>query len=136
MTRGERLWDLAAAEYGDGKYWGIIARANPDINPDRLLVGQKLKIPPKSAVIKPPARGAAQPNADQPDARPKPEAKPEKPEPKTRIYTVEAGDSLIKIADALYADKDRWRQIYELNRDQLKKPNLIQPGMKLKVPPL
>jgi nucleoid-associated protein YgaU len=137
VTKGERLWDLAAAEYGDGKYWGVIARANPDIDPDRLLVGQKLKIPPKSVVVKPPARSGAQPDTNQPEtAERKPEPKPEKPEPKTRIYTVEAGDSLIKIADALYADKERWREIYELNRDQLKKPNLIRPGMKLKVPPL
>jgi len=61
--------------------------------------------------------------------RPEP-AKPPEPE----IYTVVAGDSLSKIAKRLLGDANQWRRIFEANRDQIKNPDLIQPGQKLKIP--
>jgi nucleoid-associated protein YgaU len=54
----------------------------------------------------------------------------------TRIYTVVSGDSLSKIAKREYGDMQKWKQIYEANRDIIKDPNLIYPGQKLKLPPL
>lgn len=49
-------------------------------------------------------------------------------------YTVQSGDSLSRIAKRLLGDGNRWREIYELNRDLLKNPNLIYPGQVLKLP--
>ncbi len=46
-------------------------------------------------------------------------------------YTVVSGDSLSKIG-ARYGVP--WKNIYEANRDQIKNPDLIQPGWKLKIP--
>lgn len=51
-----------------------------------------------------------------------------------QTYVVAAGDSLIKIAGKLYGDTDMWREIYQLNRDQIVNPNLIRAGMELKLP--
>lgn len=51
-----------------------------------------------------------------------------------QTYVVVAGDSLIKIAGKLYGETDRWREIYELNREQIANPNLIRAGMELKLP--
>ena len=53
-------------------------------------------------------------------------------EPKT--YTVVKGDSLSKIAKRFYGDANRWQKIFDANRDQIKDPDLIQPGQKLKIP--
>lgn len=53
----------------------------------------------------------------------------------TKIYVVKAGDSLSKIAKREYGDANAWKAIFEANRDQIKDPNLIQPGQKLKIPP-
>lgn len=52
-----------------------------------------------------------------------------------KTYVVKAGDSLSKIANEYYSDADLWTLIYDANRDQISKPNLIVPGMKLKIPP-
>src|SRR5688500_9753733 len=49
-------------------------------------------------------------------------------------YTVVAGDSLSKIAKRQYGDMNLWRRIYEANRDQIKDPDLIHPGQKLRIP--
>lgn len=56
------------------------------------------------------------------------------PEPQERWYTVAPGDSLSKIAKRFYGDAQQWRQIYDANRQQVKDPDLIQPGWKLRIP--
>jgi nucleoid-associated protein YgaU len=49
----------------------------------------------------------------------------------TSEYVVKSGDSLSKIA-ANYGLN--WKDIYEANKDQIKDPDLIHPGWKLKIP--
>ncbi len=49
-------------------------------------------------------------------------------------YTVVAGDSLSKIAKHFYGDANKWPRIHEANRDQIKNPDLIYPGQKLRIP--
>ena len=51
-----------------------------------------------------------------------------------QIYTVVAGDSLSKISKKLYGDANQWKRIFEANREQIKNPDLIHPGQKLKIP--
>jgi nucleoid-associated protein YgaU len=64
---------------------------------------------------------------------PAPPAKPSTPAA-PRTYTVAAGDSLSKIAKKLYGDANKWKRIFEANRDILKNPDLIHPGQVLKIP--
>ena len=49
-------------------------------------------------------------------------------------YTVKSGDTLSKIAKELLGDADRWREILEANKDVIKNPNVIQPGIELDIP--
>jgi nucleoid-associated protein YgaU len=51
-----------------------------------------------------------------------------------RTYTVVKGDSLSRIAKREYGDANKWRTIYEANRDLIKDPDLIYPGQLLSVP--
>ena len=53
-----------------------------------------------------------------------------------RTYVVVKGDSLSKIAKREYGDANKWRAIYEANRDLIKDPDLIYPGQVLNVPEL
>lgn len=53
----------------------------------------------------------------------------------TKIYVVKSGDSLSKIAKREYGDAGAWKAIFEANKDQIKDPDLIHPGQKLKIPP-
>ena len=46
-------------------------------------------------------------------------------------YEVKSGDSLSKIGQKHGVE---WRDIYEANRDKIKDPDLIHPGLKLKIP--
>jgi nucleoid-associated protein YgaU len=49
-------------------------------------------------------------------------------------YTVKPGDTLSKIAKQFLGDANAYMEIFELNRDQLKDPDLIKPGQVLKIP--
>ena len=49
-------------------------------------------------------------------------------------YTVVAGDSLSRIAKRFYGDANKWPRIHEANRDQIKNPDLIHPGQRLRIP--
>jgi LysM repeat protein len=46
-------------------------------------------------------------------------------------YEVVSGDSLSKIGQRFGI---AWKEIFEANKDQIKNPDLIQPGWKLKIP--
>lgn len=50
-------------------------------------------------------------------------------------YTVQSGDSLSRIAKRELGDANRWREIYELNREVIGgNPDLIHPGQRLRLP--
>lgn len=64
---------------------------------------------------------------------------PEKPvviEPLVTVYTVEANDTLGKIAKlpAVYSDVQMWPVLFEANRNVLSDPSKIYPGQKLRIP--
>lgn len=45
IKKGDTLYGIAVAHYGDGKQWTRIANANPGINPSKLAVGKTIVIP-------------------------------------------------------------------------------------------
>jgi polar amino acid transport system substrate-binding protein len=51
-----------------------------------------------------------------------------------RTYTVRAGDTLSKIAGTELKDINRWREIWDLNRDRVANENLIYPRLVLLMP--
>jgi nucleoid-associated protein YgaU len=46
VTEGDSLWSIAAAEYGDPRWWRVVARANDVVNPRTLRPGTELVVPP------------------------------------------------------------------------------------------
>lgn len=58
------------------------------------------------------------------------------PEDETRTYTVKSGDSLWKIAEAMYGNGSKYMKIFEANSDLLENPDKIFPGQELKIPKL
>lgn len=50
-------------------------------------------------------------------------------------YTVQSGDTLSKLAKAHLGDAKRYMEIFNLNKDVLKDPDLIKVGQKIQLPP-
>jgi nucleoid-associated protein YgaU len=73
------------------------------------------------ADIQAPAAAAAAASANAPSAS-------------VRSYTVQAGDSLSKIAKQFYGDANKYMKIFEANKDKLSDPDKIKPGMDLVIP--
>lgn len=51
-----------------------------------------------------------------------------------QFHEVVSGDTLSKIAKKYYGDPSLYTKIFEANKDQLKNPDLIKVGQKLRIP--
>lgn len=114
VKRGDTMSSIAAEWFGDASKWDLIAKENPLVDPARMQVGQKLRLPPKDA-----QRSRGQSSTD--DGR--------------TVYTVRSGDSLSKIAREVYGDSSKWQLIYDANRSVIgHDPADLKVGMKLVLP--
>lgn len=51
-----------------------------------------------------------------------------------KTYTVQAGDNLGRIAQTVLGSREKWSQIWQLNKNRIPNPHLILPGSKLVIP--
>jgi len=51
-----------------------------------------------------------------------------------RRYTIQAGDSLYRIARVVYGDGSRWREILEANRDVIPNESSLKVGAEIRIP--
>ncbi len=108
---------LAERYYGSQSYAGILVQANPNVDPRRMKIGARVRIPP----LKPDDAGAP--------------ARSEARELGTRRYYVQEGDSLYAIADAKLGTGARWSEIYELNKAVIgADPSSLKVGVVLTLP--
>ncbi|HOK66708.1 MAG TPA: LysM peptidoglycan-binding domain-containing protein [Anaerohalosphaeraceae bacterium] len=144
VQKGENLAVIASRYYGkeNGNTRAVIQKlyqANQHIltSPDSLRIGDKLVIPPLD-------KGTA--NTGQ-TSSPKPEkvllekfknvlepASSERPSPRYIEYVVQPGDRLWTIALQYLGDGNRYREIVQLNRDQISDPENLPAGIRLKIP--
>jgi len=54
--------------------------------------------------------------------------------PQIRVHTVKSGETLSEISIRYLGSSRRYQEIFNLNRDQLRSPNDIREGMKLRIP--
>lgn len=114
VQAGDTMSSIAESWFGDPNKWSLIARENPLVDPNRLAIGDKLRLPPK-------------------DAKPAPVEKVVKND---ATFTVRSGDTLAKIAREYFGDVAKWKAIYDANRSVIgDDPAALKPGMKLKMPP-
>ena len=64
------------------------------------------------------------------------EREEEKKRKEIKTYRVKRGDSLVTIAakPTVYGNGSLWKKLFKANRDKIKNPNIIHPGLLLKVP--
>jgi DNA-binding SARP family transcriptional activator/LysM repeat protein len=126
VQNGDTLWSIAEHEYGSGAAYRALVHANlgrrmPDGNlftaRGVIHAGWELVIPSVSSLL-------------------------EEDEDGSRWYTVQPGDTLTGIAATLSGDDSAWREIFDANRGVssadgkhvLRNPNLIWPGLRLRLP--
>ena len=126
---GDTLWSISEQEYGTGYEWIEIIKANPDIvDPGYLAVGQILVIPDTNKILPEAASTTAENTVtDLSEGIQNPTL------PTTSSnYTVQRGDCLWHIAEAVYGNPYRWTDIAQANN--LSNPNLIHAGNSLTLP--
>lgn len=81
------------------------------------------------------AAGSAESSDDKPAVDEAAEAEEkEAGDTSVQTYTVVSGDSLWNIAQDKYGDGEKWRVIYDANKDAIRDPGLIFPGQELEIP--
>ena len=126
IKSGDSLTLIALELYGSGNHWVQIAQANPLVDPDRLKVGQVIKLPgaPGTTPVIPPAP------IPTPDRAPAPDVGA------GTQYTVKENDTLSGIAKQFYNAASKWQLIYEANRQAIgSEPGRMKPGTVLRIPP-
>jgi len=120
---GDDLTGIANRLYGHPGAAEAIWSANRDrlADPNLLPIGLELRLPPSWT---PPATRTGQPTAT---AVIEPARRPAK-------VRVAPGESLETLAVRYYGDRSVAGRLWEANRDQLRNPALIVPGMELRLP--
>lgn len=144
-----------------GTIWAANRDRLPD--PEVLPIGVEIRLPPSwsiatvhaaagSAAIEPrpevpAAAPAADPSPRQPgdpgalspaswlaDRQSPPSAPPGSPSRRPATVRVAAGETLASLAARFYGDSAAARAIWDVNRDRLRSPELLVPGMELRLP--
>lgn len=122
VEAGDYLWKIAEEHYGDGAQFRRIAKAN-NIDPFKdLAVGQKLTLPGIPAT----------PPTTTPEATP--DVTADIPAGLPATVVVGPADSLWGYAVTYLGDGERWPEIWALNKDLVKDPDLLLDGWTLKMP--
>lgn len=104
MQRGDSLWKIAQRMLGRGSRWREVLAANPSVaSPESLKAGTQLSLPLEVRA------------------------------PRAEKVTVDAGDTLTKIAQAQYGRASYWRCIAVANPD-ITDANRIFEGQQLMLP--
>lgn len=115
VRAGDTLTDIAARTLHDGNAWRRFLAVNPGLEPDRLRVGQVLKVPAKVAAKPVPAPVVAPASA--------------------RTHRVGEGDTLSSIASDYYGNTQRWSEIFEANHAALNgNPDRLRVDVVLVIP--
>ena len=111
---GDTFSVLAEAYYGSQRHTGFLIQANPQVkDPNRLLVGTVINIPPLARRETGAAVAAAQPGT----------------------YRVREGDTFYGIARDVLGDTSRWKELLELNSSVVDgDPRNLRVGQVLKLP--
>jgi nucleoid-associated protein YgaU len=135
---------IAHKYYGNWEKFTVLRRSNEGRND--VKPGQKIFVPvfdtdASGAVayepVAPEPAGAKKTpgakNATAPAPATVKDAKDAKPSGK-KVHLVKEGESLWKISKQELGDGGRWKEIYELNRDVLAKPESVHKGQRLRIP--
>ena len=125
VASGDTLSSIAQSWFGREQDWPLILKANPDLNPDRLRIGQSIVLPPKTRGVRAVPAAPRQESSTASSARPSPGTS----------YRIRSGDSLSRISQEAYGTAKYWERIYQANRSLIgDDPADLTVGMSLRIP--
>ena len=138
LKRGETLYDVAETYLGDGEQWRSIVAANDKVidDPDRVSAGARLVIP-GAPLAEAQNTVDAMRRGDRAGRQRTERVFQRGAEPaasRTTTITAQSGDSLYELAETHLGDGNRWRELYDANRDRLDSPSGLQAGMSIRLP--
>ncbi len=128
VSKQETMQTISRRYFGSPDNWGVIARANPFVDPQKLREGMIIRIPKDPDNIQGVVVGR--------DTEPGVIESHTPNESAVIEYVVRPGDSLSKIALNIYGSTRHARFIYDANRDKLRSMDDISIGQLLRLPPL
>ncbi|MCA9059410.1 MAG: LysM peptidoglycan-binding domain-containing protein [Planctomycetaceae bacterium] len=131
VTEGDNYWTLSKKAYGTIRYFSALAVFNQNRIPDprKMRPGMKILVPTAEVLEEryPELFDDLQPKTVQP-------AEFLVLENGQPAYRVGERETLSEISERLLGRSSRWIEIYRLNRQTLKDPNRLKPGMILLLP--
>ena len=120
---GETLYQIANTYYGSDDYWVVIRNANPKLitKDGQIQSGTRLSIPPDKGL-------------HLPSQTSQPITTVTAIQPREKMITVKTGDTLSGLASEYLGGASRWPELLKANRDQLRTPEQLREGMKLRIP--
>ncbi len=126
VQEGDTVDLISQRHYGTTAHAAVILRANPFVDPTKLVPGRtRLQIPVDPQNIQ------GRVITDSGDV----EAAPPTPAPSTVEHTITRHDTLWDIAEAYYGKGHLWRRIYDANRDVITNPDRPPVGKTIRIPP-
>ena len=127
IASGDTFEALAQKYFNDGSKWSVIAKANPTIEPERLKIGQKIRIPASAGAV------VAMDTASS-VSTPNPTSRTSDASSTSggQTHVVAKGDTLSSISRKYFGSDKYWRQILAANKGASEKTLKI--GQKLVIP--
>jgi nucleoid-associated protein YgaU len=130
VQAGDTLGSISQKVLGTSRKWQLISKANGNLDPASLRIGQTLTIPQDQPQIAQSDTSSLERALEEAAGFVSDSRRP------TGVYRVQAGDSLYAISRRVFSSGDRWKEIYELNREKMSSPNDLVVGQVILVPAL
>ena len=125
IASGDTFGALAKKFYGSESKWEVIAKANPLATPDRLAIGQKIRIPANDVV-------ASATDATTMPTKNTNNSTTAAANSTSSTHVVSKGETLSSISRKYYGSDKFWKQILSANKGTTEKN--LRVGQKLSIP--
>lgn len=125
VKSGDTIVGIWSQLTGSERGWEKLLAANPGLEPERLKIGQVIKVPDASASApaRTPAAAATTTVATSEHGT------------VNGSYTVTSGDTLSRISEKVYGSSKLWKQIYDANKETIgEDPTRLKVGQVLHIP--
>jgi len=112
VKKGETMESIAKTYYGSGTKWQVIAKANPQVEPQSMRIGAKLRIPAAGAAVGAETTVASRGSAGSTGSNSSSNATAST---SGGNHVVAKGETLSSIARRYYGDAKYWKSILKAN---------------------